>query len=158
VAVGAALLGCATGLRSQMGLAALVNGAPGSRLPRPLRHRGARTSALVAALGELVADKLPNTPARTAPGGLASRLVLGGVTGALVGAITGTGPVVTTAIGAGTAGASAFAGLGARRWLTARMTPLTAALTEDVVAAGLAAVGVLVVSALAGDGDTGPTS
>jgi uncharacterized membrane protein len=147
------LLGCATGLRSQMGFAALVNGIPSSVLPRPLRHRGTRTAALTAALGELVADKLPNTPARTAPVGLASRLVLGGVTGALVGSVTGAGVVVTTAIGAGTAGVAAFAGLGARRRLTRRLTPITAALTEDVVAAGLAAVGVLVVSARAVGGD-----
>jgi uncharacterized membrane protein len=41
----------------------------------------------VLAIGELVADKLPKTPNRTAPGPLAARLVFGG----LVGAIAATG-------------------------------------------------------------------
>ena len=38
----------------------------------------------LAALGELVADKLPMTPARTKPGPLAARIVMGGLCGACV--------------------------------------------------------------------------
>lgn len=36
------------------------------------------------ALGELVADKLPKTPSRTAPSGLIARVLLGGLSGAAV--------------------------------------------------------------------------
>src|ERR1700733_10683496 len=38
----------------------------------------------VLALGELVADKLPKTPNRTAPGPLLVRVVVGGLVGAIV--------------------------------------------------------------------------
>src|SRR5579862_8789575 len=36
------------------------------------------------AIGELVADKLPNTPARTAPVGLIARIITGGLCGACI--------------------------------------------------------------------------
>ena len=71
--VAAVLLGSATGLRSQMGTAAVVLGTSPSALPATLRHRAVRIVASSAAAGELVADKLPNTPDRTAPVGLAAQ-------------------------------------------------------------------------------------
>jgi uncharacterized membrane protein len=40
----------------------------------------------VLAIGELIADKLPNTPSRTAPPGFITRLLTGGLSGAAVGA------------------------------------------------------------------------
>jgi len=42
------------------------------------------TTLNIAAVGELVADKLPFVPARTAPVGLAARAVSGGLSGAAV--------------------------------------------------------------------------
>jgi uncharacterized membrane protein len=40
----------------------------------------------VLAIGELIADKLPNTPSRKAPSGLIARIVTGGLSGAALGA------------------------------------------------------------------------
>jgi len=40
----------------------------------------------VLAIGELIADKLPNTPSRKSPPGFIARLVTGGVSGAALGA------------------------------------------------------------------------
>src|SRR4030095_15826648 len=48
------------------------------------------TSFTLLAAVELVADKLPKTPKRTAPPGLIARIVMGGLTGACV--ATGRGP------------------------------------------------------------------
>jgi uncharacterized membrane protein len=40
----------------------------------------------VLAIGELIADKLPNTPSRKAPPGFIARIVTGGISGAAIGA------------------------------------------------------------------------
>jgi len=40
----------------------------------------------VLAIGELIADKLPNTPSRKAPPGFIARIVTGGLSGAAIGA------------------------------------------------------------------------
>ena len=93
IAVGAVLLGCATGLRSQMGMAVVVNGLRASDLPGPLRYHGVRVATSSAAVGELVVDKLANTPDRTAPGGLAVRVLLGALSSGIVASAAG-GPQV----------------------------------------------------------------
>ena len=51
------------------------------------------------AAAELVADKLPNTPNRTAPPGLIARIVMGGLTGACVAAGGGQGAVLGAVFG-----------------------------------------------------------
>jgi uncharacterized membrane protein len=136
--LGAVLLGTASGLRSQIGVASVVVTAEPGRLPGPFGHRGARLGALAAAAGELVVDKLPGVPARTAAGGLAARVVLGGVSGALLASVSG-GPVVcSAAIGSGSAVAGAYGGLAVRRRLAARIAPLAAGLAEDGLAVALA--------------------
>ena len=67
--VSAALAGAATGLRATVGLGALVEtAAPG--LPRPLTLPPARVVVGLGVAGELVGDKLPNTPSRLEPPGL----------------------------------------------------------------------------------------
>src|ERR1700677_2952663 len=43
----------------------------------------------VLAIGELIADKLPNTPSRKAPPGFIARIVTGGISGAALGASGG---------------------------------------------------------------------
>jgi uncharacterized membrane protein len=43
----------------------------------------------VLAIGELIADKLPNTPSRKAPPGFITRIVTGGLSGAAIGATSG---------------------------------------------------------------------
>src|SRR5215475_1091040 len=62
------------------------------KLERPLSLIGSLPVALiltVLAAAELVADKLPNTPKRTASLGLVGRVVTGGLTGACIGASGG---------------------------------------------------------------------
>ncbi|WP_374025733.1 DUF4126 domain-containing protein [Mycobacterium sp. HNNTM2301] len=86
------------------------------------------------AIGELVTDKLPKTPARTTPPVFAARIVMGGLAGAALGAW----PHWTfTALGAGVIGAvlGTLGGYQARKRLAAvagRDLPI--ALLEDAVA------------------------
>lgn len=89
----------------------------------------------VLAVGELVNDKLPKTPARTAPPIFAARIVMGGLAGAALGAW----PHWTfTALGAGVIGAvlGTLGGYHARRRLVAATggKDLPIALLEDAVA------------------------
>jgi len=83
----AALIGAATGSRSLTGMAALTLTAPASAATQPDRTLcRSWVKALVAlgALGELGADKLPATPDRLAPRGLAGRVLIAAVTGQIV--------------------------------------------------------------------------
>ncbi|OBG67956.1 MULTISPECIES: DUF4126 domain-containing protein [unclassified Mycobacterium] len=88
----------------------------------------------VLAVGELVNDKLPKTPARTAPPIFAARIIMGGLAGAALGAW----PHWTfTALGAGVIGAvlGTLGGYQARKRLSAVAgKDLPIALLEDVVA------------------------
>jgi uncharacterized membrane protein len=89
----------------------------------------------VLALGELVNDKLPKTPPRTAPPIFAARLVMGGLAGAALGAW----PHWTfTALGAGVVGAvlGTLGGYQARKRLVGLSggRDLPIALLEDAVA------------------------
>src|SRR5580693_5298282 len=62
------------------------------KLQRPLSLIGSLPSVViftVLALGELVADKLPKTPSRTAPVGLIARIVTAALTGACIAAAGG---------------------------------------------------------------------
>src|SRR6185369_8817178 len=59
------------------------------KLESPLSYIGSLPAALiltVLALGELVADKLPQTPSRTEALGLGARVLMGALTGACVAA------------------------------------------------------------------------
>lgn len=97
----------------------------------------------VLAVGELVTDKLPKTPARTAAPSFAARLALG----AFAGAVIGTAWAYTwSALGAGVIGAvlGTLGGYEARTRLAAsRGRDLPIALLED----GLAVVGGIAIAA-----------
>src|SRR5678810_189053 len=57
------------------------------KLARPLALIGSLPAVIILSLlavTELILDKLPNTPSRTAPPGLIARVVTGGLTGACV--------------------------------------------------------------------------
>ncbi|OBH80018.1 DUF4126 domain-containing protein [Mycobacterium mantenii] len=89
----------------------------------------------VLAVGELINDKLPKTPARTAPPIFAARIVMGGLAGAALGAW----PHWTfTALGAGIIGAvlGTLGGYQARKRLVTATggKDLPIALLEDAVA------------------------
>lgn len=89
----------------------------------------------VLAIAELVTDKLPKTPPRTAPPSFGARLVMGGFAGAVLGA----GPHWTfSALGAGVVGAvlGTLGGYQVRKRLVAARggQDLPIALLEDAVA------------------------
>ena len=91
----------------------------------------------VLAIGELIADKLPNTPSRKAPPGFGARLVMGAISGAAVGA---QGEQLVAGLLAGAVGAVAgtLGGYEARSRLV-RATggkDLPIALLEDAIAIG----------------------
>jgi uncharacterized membrane protein len=93
----------------------------------------------VLALLELIGDKLPMTPNRTAPFPLTARIILGGLVGAL--AATGLQGSVIEGIllGAVPAFAGAFLGFHLRHWLVHEkgFPAMGVALAEDCVAIGL---------------------
>jgi uncharacterized membrane protein len=94
---------------------------------------------VVAAVGEYVADVLPNTPSRTKAIGLSARIVSGALAGWIVASMhhgSGTLGAIAGIIGAviGT-----YAGHAARLAAIARIGGYPAAIAEDLVAIGLAA-------------------
>jgi uncharacterized membrane protein len=109
------------------------------KLERPLALIGSLPAVVIftlLALVELVADKLPQTPSRTAPPGLIARIVMGGLTGACI-AAGGTQRIIlgaTVGIVGGVVGC--FAGYQARRGLvkTLGVRDFYIALVEDLVA------------------------
>lgn len=91
----------------------------------------------VAALGELVADKLPGVPSRTILPSFGLRLVSGSLCGAAVGASAGTGGAVPGGLVAGAVGAAlgTFGGHAFRARLASALgSDPSAALLEDALA------------------------
>jgi len=122
-----ALLGAAGGLRTSVPWGAL---AARGRLGGGAR----RLVPLAAGAGELAIDKLPQTPARSSPPGLAARLGSGAAAGWLVAGPPG------AAIASAAAGLSAFAGERTRAAIGRQSglpDPLIA-VVEDLLAIGLA--------------------
>jgi len=142
VAIGTLALGTATGLRSQMGMAAVLLGLNENTLPRSCRKPGARLTALTAAAGELVVDKLPGTPDRTEPLGLAARISLAALACGILASSASRKPLPAAVIGAGTAVAAAFGGRVFRQKLSTRLPPVAAALVEDALAVSVAVLAV----------------
>jgi len=145
------VLGVVTGLRSQLGLAALAWSEPASgretRALRLLRSTPGRGLTSAGAAAELVADKLPSTPSRLDPQNMAFRLLAGAGVGALAANSTDRRTVgVASAVGLAGAAVGTYAGAYYRKLLPARTrTPdLLWAVGEDAVAAGLAATAIKV--------------
>jgi uncharacterized membrane protein len=94
----------------------------------------------VLALGELIADKLPMTPKRTAPAPLMARVVTGALCGACLFAAAGKSFAAGAILG-GTGGViGAFLGYGIRKRLVNNLhiKDLVVAVCEDLFAIGLA--------------------
>jgi uncharacterized membrane protein len=107
----------------------------------PFRFMGTTAGVAVftlLALIELVADKLPGTPSRTAPPGLIARILLGGLAGATLSAATEQVFAIGAVLGALGGVAGAFAGYQARtRSVKALKAPdFVVAIVEDLVAVG----------------------
>jgi uncharacterized membrane protein len=109
----------------------------------PLQWMGSRIAVAVfslAALAELVADKLPKTPNRTAPGPLIGRIVFGGLSGSGLAIAAGGSWLTGVLLGGIGAVIGAFSGYEIRRRLVRALgaKDTVVALVEDLVAIGLA--------------------
>jgi uncharacterized membrane protein len=90
------------------------------------------------AIGELIADKLPMIPKRTAPAPLMARVVTGGLCGACLCAAAGKLLVAGALLGGIGGVVGAFVGYDTRRRLDLHVKDLVVAVCEDVLAVGLA--------------------
>lgn len=142
----AADFGVATGLRSMTGVALLsrhLEGRPMWQLDsageRALAAPAARLVLGAAAVGELVADKLPGTPSRLEPRSLVVRAVFGAVGGGVLMHRSRKPALLGAVVGALSAVAGAAIGYHARRELVYRGVPDAAvAVVEDLVAVAVA--------------------
>ena len=92
------------------------------------------------AIGELIADKLPMTPKRTAPAPLIARIITGGLCGASLVAAVGKSLVAGILLGGIGGVVGAFLGYSVRRRLVNNfhIKDLGVAVCEDTIAIGLA--------------------
>ena len=109
------------------------------KLEGPLALIGSLPSVVIftlLAIVELVADKLPQTPSRTAPPGLIARILFGGLTGACVAAGGGQGAVLGAVLGIVGGLVGCFGGYQARTGLVKALSApgIYVALVEDLVA------------------------
>jgi uncharacterized membrane protein len=125
-------LGIATGLRSSLGGAA-----PGLFGRRDLSTLG-RAFRVAGIAGELVIDKLPNTPSRLEPPAFIGRLTSGADGGFLLAHHGGFAPASCMLAGSLGAAAGSFGGAAWRRWAALRMPDWRGALLEDAAAITLA--------------------
>jgi uncharacterized membrane protein len=137
------LIGFFTGLRSLTPIAVTAWAAHlrWLKVPSPLWWIGTMPAAVIftlLALVELVTDKLPKTPSRTAPPGLIPRILLGGLSGACVATAWGEGIVLGAVLGIMGALAGTYGGYQARsRLLKALEIPdFVIAPLEDLVTIG----------------------
>ncbi len=136
------LIGCIAGLRSFTAPAAVCWGAHLGWLHFAgtsfsfIDHPVTLAIFTLLALVELVMDKLPNTPARTAAAGLIARIVTGAFCGAALAIATGGGFIGGSIIGIVGALVGTFGGYHVRHFLvtTAKLPDFAVALAEDLVA------------------------
>jgi uncharacterized membrane protein len=112
----AAVIGAITGLRSTAGLNVIAHGGGnGARARGPLSP-----VAELAALGEMIADKAIDLPARTEPAPFAVRIALGAVTAGVLSRRAGASAGLAAVVGSLTAAATTFAATRLRRSITRR--------------------------------------
>jgi len=138
------LIGGVCGLRSMTGPAVVCWGAhlgwlqlDGSKLG--FLHTPISLAIFsLAAVGEIVADKLPKTPNRITPGPLVVRFLMGALCGAALCTAGEVAPLPGVLVGGIGAVAGSYAGYHLRRWLTVGqgLPDIVIALLEDVVAIG----------------------
>jgi uncharacterized membrane protein len=140
------LIGLFTGLRSLTppAITAWGAGLGWLKLHSPLAWIGSTWAVglyTLLALGELVADKLPKTPSRTAPPGLIARVVMGGLCAACIamaGGAESQGVIVGTILGVVGAVVGCFGGYQVRKHLVKALgaPDYFIALVEDVITIG----------------------
>jgi uncharacterized membrane protein len=138
------LLGCVTGLRSLTPAAVVCWAAhfgwlhlAGTKLAFMDPPATLILFTLLAVV-ELISDKLPKTPARTAPPGLIARIVLGALSGTALAASAGSSLLIAAVVGIVGALFGTFAGYNIRHALVVRahLPDIAVALVEDVIAIG----------------------
>ena len=146
-------LGCVAGLRSLTAPAVVCWAAhlgwlhfAGTKLAF-LGHPASLIIFTLLALLELITDKLPKTPARTAPPGLIARIVFGGFCGVALATSAGVSQIASVIVGVIGALVGTFGGYNLRHALVKRahLPDFAVALAEDFVAI---AGGLLIVSNL----------
>lgn len=128
-------LGVVAGMRSLTAPALLRSWMSRQRnlAPTPLDHVVTPTALAIAAAGELVADKLPFTPDRTAPPSVAFRALSGALVGGSFCAANRRSPVAGALMGAAGAVAATYAAFHIRRYLVKEkgLPDVVVALAED---------------------------
>ena len=146
-------LGCVAGLRSLTAPAVVCWAAylgwlhlAGTKLAF-LAHPATLSIFTLLALLELITDKLPKTPARTAPPGLIARIVCGGLCGVALATSAGGSEIASAIVATSGAPVGTFGGYHIRHTLVTRahMPDFAVALAEDFTAI---AGGLLIVSHL----------
>ena len=136
------LLGCLDGLRSLTPPALVCWAAhfgwlhfAGTRLAF-VHHRSTLIIFTALAVAELIADKLPKTPARTAPLGLIARLVLGGACGLAIATSAGVSVFFSAMLASIGALTGAFVGYYSRHFIVSKVhvPDFAVAAAEDVIA------------------------
>lgn len=136
------LLGCIDGLRSLTPPALVCWAAhfgwlhfAGTRLAF-LQHRPTLIVFTVLAVAELIADKLPNTPARTAALGMTARLVFGGACGLAIATSAGISLFFSALLGSIGALAGALGGYYTRHFIVSKThaPDFAVAVAEDMIA------------------------
>ena len=139
-------IGIVAGLRSLTAPAVVAWGAHLGWLnlhDSPLAFMGSTTAVAIfslLAIGELIADKLPVVPKRTAPAPLTARIITGGLCGACLCAAAEKSLVAGMLLGGIGAIIGALLGYNVRRRLVNNLhiKDFAVALCEDVIAVGLA--------------------
>jgi uncharacterized membrane protein len=106
-----------------------------------LRNPAARRIAAIVDGRGLVADKLPMTPSRLDPPGLAGRLISAGLAAAVLARSAHWTPIPAVLTASAAALAAARVCHDARAALARRVPDPAVAMVEDVLAIGIAAVG-----------------
>jgi uncharacterized membrane protein len=103
-----------------------------------LNHRSTLIFFTLFAVMELIVDKLPSTPARTAPVGLIARIVFGGACGLALATSAGMSLSFSVLLGSIGALVGTFAGYHSRHLIVskAHVPDLAVAVVEDVIAIG----------------------
>jgi len=136
------LLGCVDGLRSLTAPALVCWAAhlgwlhfAGTRLAF-INHRSTLIVFTFLAVVELIGDKLPKTPARTAPLGLIARIFLGGACGLALATSAGTSLSFSVLLATIGALVGTFVGYHSRRLIVtnAHVPDFAVAVAEDVIA------------------------
>ena len=134
-----ALLGAASGILSQSGLATVLVRTPRSNLPGIAQNRWVRRGVIAAAAGETLANAFVSSlPPRTDPPALTGRIINGGLSGLLATRQPGSSGVPAAIAGAMVAAGATWAATNGRAFLVKRVPDLVIAGAETIIAFGLA--------------------